>query len=176
MEGNVFSNILKKCDSVLGWISQRLLFVSGFLVLVMAFAQTYGMITRKVFNNPSSGAYELSTLFLLLCGVVAVAGVEWLDQNVRNDIISSRFPPFLNKLVVEFLFPILGLVFISVLTWKSFGNAFYSLEIGQVTQSSWALPLGPIKLTIPVCYILLALVLISKITHSALGLRRKSDA
>ena len=176
MEGNVFIKILNKFDGVLEWISQRLLFLSGFLVLVMAFAQTYGMICRKVFNSPSSGAYELSTLFLLLCGIVAVAGVEWLDQMVRNDILSSRFPSRMRIIVVELLFPILGLFFLSILTWKSLGNALYSLEIGQVTQSSWALPLGPIKLTIPVCYILLGLVLISKIIHAALDLRKKSEA
>ena len=172
----MFAKILKKFDSILAWLGHHLLFVSGFLVLLMAFAQTYGMVMRKIFNNPVSSAYELSTFFLLLCGILAFAGVEYLDQMVRNDIISSRFPPTFRKVVVEFLFPILGLIFLSILIWKSFDNALYSLQIGQVTQSSWALPLGPIKLTIPVCYILLGLVLIDKIIHTVIDLVRKKDA
>jgi TRAP-type mannitol/chloroaromatic compound transport system permease small subunit len=61
------------------------------------------------------------------------------------------------------VFPFLALVFCGVLTWKSLGNALYALDIGQVSQSTWRLPLAPIKFVIPFGYTLLCIVLIGKI-------------
>ncbi|MBN1629266.1 MAG: TRAP transporter small permease subunit, partial [Thermoleophilia bacterium] len=100
--------MVRKIDGWIALISQFLVFISGVLVLLMAFAQTYGVAMRYVFNSPDPAAYELSQLFLLLCGVLSVAGVEKLDQNVRNDIISSRFPPRMHTIIVNTVFPFLA--------------------------------------------------------------------
>ena len=133
--------------------------------MLMAAAQTYGVVMRDAFDNPVSSAYELSMLFLLFSGILAFAGVEWLDQHVKNDILSSRFPQWMNKTIVDTIFPFLALIFCAVLTWKSLDNGLYALKIGQVTQSPWALPLAPIKLCIPLGYSLVCLVLIRKVIH-----------
>ena len=157
--------MVRKIDHWLGRISEFLVVFSGWLILVMAFAQTYGVIMRYVFRSPDPASYELSQLFLLLCGVLAVAGVERLDQNVRNDIVSSHFPPRMNAILVETVFPVLSLVFVVVLAWKSMDDALYALSIGQHSQSPWELPLAPIKLSIPFGLLLLCLVLVSKVIH-----------
>ncbi len=159
----MFIRVMQKLDHLIGSVSQLLLMVSGALILLMAFVATYGVVKRYVFHAPDPLAYELSTMFLLFCGVLAVAGVEKLDQNVRNDIIASRYPSMMRLIVISTIFPLMALVFCSVLTWKSLGNALYALDIGQVTQSTWRLPLAPIKLVIPFGYTLLCLILTGKI-------------
>ena len=161
----MFKRVMQKVDHWLGHVSHLLLLISGILILLMAFAQTYGAVRRYVFHAPDSAASELSSMFLLFCGVLAVAGVERLDRHVMNDLISSRFPARMKAIVSSTLFPFVALIFCSVLTWKSLDNALYALKIGQVTQSSWALPLAPIKLVIPICFTLLCLVLLSKLIH-----------
>lgn len=167
----MFRKTMIKLDGWIGAIGRHLLLVCGSLILLMAFAQTYGVIMRKVINNPDSSAYELSMLFLLFSGVLAFAGVEKLDQNVKNDLVSARFPPWANTIVLNTVFPLLALCFCAVLTWKSLDNAIYALQIGQVTQSPWALPLAPIKLIIPLGYTLLCLVLCSKIVHGVMTVK-----
>lgn len=154
--------VIRKLDDGIGRISHLLMLVSGILILLMAWVETYGVVKRYVFHAPDPFAYELSTMFLLFCGVLAVAGVERLDRHVRNDLVASRFPERMKVIVLHTLFPLLALIFCSVLTWKSVGNALYALEIGQVTQSTWALPLAPIKFVIPFGYTLLCLVLLGK--------------
>jgi len=154
--------VIRKLDDGIGRISHLLMLVSGILILLMAWVETYGVVKRYVFHAPDPFAYELSTMFLLFCGVLAVAGVERLDRHVRNDLVASRFPERMKVIVLHTLFPLLALIFCSVLTWKSVGNALYALEIGQVTQSTWALPLAPIKFVIPLGYTLLCLVLLGK--------------
>jgi len=140
----LFARVMRKLDHWIGRASLALMLVSGIMVLLMAWGETYGVVKRYVFHAPDPFAYELSTMFLLFSGVLAVAGVEWLDRHVRNDMIASRFPPRMRVIVLNTIFPLLALIFCIVLTWKSLGNALYALEIGQVSQSTWALPLAPI--------------------------------
>jgi len=158
----LFIRVMQKLDHWIGRVSQLLLMVSGTLILLMAWVETYGVVKRYAFHAPDPFAYELSTMFLLFCGVLAVAGVEKLDQNVRNDLLASRFPSTMKLIVINTIFPLMALVFCGVLTWKSLGNALYALEIGQVSQSTWRLPLAPIKFVIPFGYTLLCIILIGK--------------
>jgi TRAP-type mannitol/chloroaromatic compound transport system permease small subunit len=161
----LFMRVIRKLDNWIGRISQSLMLVTGILVLLMAFLATYGVLRRYAFSSPEPYSYELSTICLLWSGVLAVAGVEWLDRNVRNDLVSSRFPQAMRDIVLGFVGPLLALIFCAVLDWKSIENALYALRIGQVTASPWALPLAPIKFVIPLGYTLLCLVLLSKVCH-----------
>jgi len=167
----LFNRVMQRLDHAISRVSLFLMFVSGILILLMAWGETYGVVKRYVFQAPDPLAYELSTMFLLFSGVLAVAGVEWLDRHVRNDLVASRFPQRMRVIVLRTIFPLLALIFCAVLTWKSVGNALYALQIGQVTQSTWALPLAPIKFVIPLGYTLLCLVLIGKFCQGIALLR-----
>jgi len=153
---------MQKLDHWMGRASLFLMLVSGIMILLMAWGETYGVFKRYVFHAPDPFAYELSTMLLLFCGVLAVAGVERLDRHVRNDLVASRFPQGMKVITFRVIFPLLALLFVAVLTWKSLGDAMYALEIGKVSQSTWRLPLAPVKFVIPFGYILLCLVLIGK--------------
>ena len=49
---------------------------SGILIFLMAWLQTYGVTKRYIFHAPDPTAYELSTMFLLFCGVLA----HWVND------------------------------------------------------------------------------------------------
>jgi TRAP-type mannitol/chloroaromatic compound transport system permease small subunit len=153
---------MQKLDHAIERASLSLMLVSGIMILLMAWGESYGVVKRYVFHSPDPFAYELSTTFLLFCGVLAVAGVERLDRHVRNDLVASRFPQRMKVIALRVIFPLLALIFCAVLDWKSLGDAMYALQIGKVSQSPWAVPLAPIKFAIPVGYLLLCLVLIAK--------------
>ena len=157
----MFIRILRKLDHWIGRICENLLLICGILILIMAFLATFGVIMRHAFN-PEPYSYEFSSMFLLFSGVLTVAGVELLDQHVRNDLLASRFPRVMKILIINILAPLLALTFCTVLTWKSLGNALYALDIGQTSQSTWRIPLAPIKFMIPLGFTLLGLVLVSK--------------
>jgi TRAP-type mannitol/chloroaromatic compound transport system permease small subunit len=169
----LFKRVMQKLDHALSRASLFLMLVSGFLVLLMAWLQTYGVVKRYALHSPDPVAYEFSTMFLLLCGVLAFAGVERLDRHVRNDLVASRFPPRMKVIVINIIFPLLALAFCAVLTWKSLGDAMYSLEIGKVSQSTWKLPLAPLKFFIPAGYLLLSLILIGKFSQGIALLKKK---
>ena len=165
------NRVMQKLDHILGRVSHILLLFSGILILLMGFAVTFAVVMRYAFHAPEPYTYELSSMFLLFCGILAVAGVERLDRNVRNDLVSSHFPERIKLIALRVIFPFLALVFVAILAWKSLGNALYALQIGQITASSWAVPLAPIKFVIPAAYFLLCLVLIGKFTQGLVLLK-----
>ena len=167
----MFNRVVQKLDHWLGRTSLFLMLLSGIMILLMAWGETYGVVKRYAFHAPDPFAYELSTMLLLFCGVLAVAGVERLDRHVRNDLVASRFPQSMKFIALRVIFPLLALLFVAVLTWKSLGDAMYALEIGKVSQSTWRLPLAPVKFVIPFGYILLCLVLIGKFCQGIALLR-----
>lgn len=164
--------VLQKLNYYLERTSHGLLLFSGVLILLMGCAVTFGVVMRYAFHAPEPYTYELSAMFLLLCGILAVAGVERLDRNVRNDLISSRFPQRMEVIALKIIFPFLALLFVAVLMWKSVGNALYALRIGQISASPWAVPLAPIKFVIPAGYLLLCLVLIGKFIRGFASLKQ----
>jgi TRAP-type mannitol/chloroaromatic compound transport system permease small subunit len=171
----LFRRVIQKLDHALGRVSLFLMLVSGILVFLMAWIETYGVVKRYAFRAPDPFAYEVSTMFLLFCGVLAVAGVELLDRHVRNDLVASRFSPKTKDIILGIIFPLLALVFCAVLTWKSYGDAIYTMQIGKVSQSTWKLPLAPVKFVIPICYTLLCLVLVSKFCRGIAVLKGGKD-
>ena len=167
----MFNRVVQKLDHWLGRTSLFLMLLSGIMILLMAWGETYGVVKRYAFHAPDPFAYELSTMLLLFCGVLAVAGVERLDRHDRNDLVASRFPQSMKFIALRVIFPLLALLFVAVLTWKSLGDAMYALDIGKVSQSTWRLPLAPVKFVIPFGYILLCLVLIGKFCQGIALLR-----
>ena len=170
-------NLGSKLEALITRVSRFLLLVSGILVLMMAWIVSYAVVKRYAFHAPDPYAYELSVIFLLFCGVLAFAAVEDMDRHVRNDILSSRFSRNCHLILMDVIFPILALFFVVILTWKSWADAMYALQIDQVSNSPLALPLGPIKIVIPLGYGLLCLVLIKKIFRGVfrLKLERKQE-
>ena len=166
---------MQKVDRWGSALTNFLLLVSGSLIMLMAWLQSYGVVKRYIFKSPDPLAYEFSTMFLLFCGILAFAGVEKLNLNVRNDLVASRFSEKA-KIVLSTIFPVLALVFVYILIWKSLGDAMHALEIHQVSQSPWAIPLAPLKFIIPVCYTLLALVLVEKFIMAILAIRGFKNA
>ncbi|MGD9118380.1 MAG: TRAP transporter small permease subunit [Dehalococcoidia bacterium] len=158
----LFIKILRKLDGWISNLSQHLLLICGILILLMAFLSTFGVIMRHT-AGAEPYSYEFSAMFLLFGGVLAVAGVEFLDQHVRNDILASRFPRTMKIIVINIIAPLLAMTFCTVLTWKSMDNALYALSIGQTSQSTWRIPIAPVKLVIPAGFILLEIILFSKL-------------
>jgi TRAP-type mannitol/chloroaromatic compound transport system permease small subunit len=172
----LFKRVMRKLDYALERTSHFLLIFCGILILLMGFAVTFGVTMRYAFHAPEPYTYEFSAMFLLFGGILAVAGVERLDRNVRNDLISNRYPQLIKVIVLNIIFPFLALIFVAVLTWKSVGNALYALQIGQISASPWAVPLAPIKFLIPFGYFLLCLVLIAKFVKGFILIKERKTS
>lgn len=150
-------------------IHQGFLIFAGSLIVIMAFLAAYGSIRRYVFEAPEPVSYEFSKMFLLISFVLAIAAVEKQDRFLKCDLLLERFPDNVRNIISNVLSPVFGIIFFGIITWISFDDSLRALEIGQRSQSSWPVPLFPIKLLIPVGYGFLCLILAIRLV---LGLRR----
>ena len=150
-------------DFIIERLSRFFLIIAGLLTLLMVFTATYGVFRRYALNSPEPYSYELSTMFLLFSFVLAVACVERYNRHIRVDFVSSRVPEIIEFIILNILGPIAGLFVAVMFTWKGFDVAVYSLQIGEVSSSTWGVPLFPIKIVIPIGYGMLVLVLLSKL-------------
>ena len=171
-------NYGKKVKQILTpWIERvNLGFVvfSGSLMVIMAFLSTYGSTRRYAFNSPEPVSYEFSKMFLLLSFVLALAAVERQDRFIRCDLLLVRFSENVRNIVLNIISPILGITFFSIITWISFGDTLRALEIGQLSLSSWPVPLFPIKLFIPIGYGFLCLILLIRLVLGVIRIKTSS--
>jgi TRAP-type C4-dicarboxylate transport system permease small subunit len=159
------------------WIERiNIVFVvfSGVLITIMGFLSTYGAIRRYAFRSPEPVSYEFSCMFLLISFVLAIAAVERQNRFLRCDLLLERFPEKMRNLVLNIISPIMGITFFGIITWFSFGDALHALDIGQVSRSSWPVPLFPIKIIIPIGYGFLCLVLLIRLVIGLFSLKTPS--
>jgi len=152
-----------KIEKIIDKASNLFLILSGTLIVIMMFTASYGVVRRYVFHAPEPYSYEISTMFMLFTFVFAVSAVEKYGRHIRVDFISNRLSKRTQHVIINVIAPIMGLFFASMLTWKGIDAALFSLEIGEVSSSSWREPLFPVKVMVPIGYSLLILVLLCRI-------------
>lgn len=146
----------------IGFISDGLLAISGIMILLMAFASTYGVTRRYILQNPEPYSYEISMMLLLWCFVLSVAALQKQERHLRGDFILNRLPQGFQFFVDRLLSPILAVLCSVMLAWKGWEAALFSLKIGERSMSAWAEPLFPVKVLIPVGYGFLFIVAVAQ--------------
>jgi TRAP-type C4-dicarboxylate transport system permease small subunit len=145
--------------------------ISGILILLMVFTSTYGVIRRYAFNNPEPYSYELSIICLLWCFVFSVAELEKQRRHVRVDMIVGHLPEIAQNIILNIIAPIAGLFICVILTWRGWTTSWFTLRIGEVSQSAWAVPLFPVKIAVPIGYGLLCLILLIRLYRGIASLK-----
>lgn len=152
-------------------VNQCLVICAGLLIVFMAFLAAYGSVRRYVFNAPEPVSYELSKMFLLLSFVLAIAAVEMQNRFLRCDLLLERFPQTIRNVISNILSPILGITFFGIITWISCADTVRALRMNQHSQSSWPIPLFPIKLMIPAGYGFLCFVLLVRLLRGLVHMK-----
>lgn len=160
----MFSKTLKILDKILEILSNGAILFSGILLLAMGINVTYGVVTRYVFHSPSIIAIEMTKILMIPALVLAVSYVQRNGRHLKVDFLSNRFPQTLQLIISEIAVPIMGLFVGYVLVWKGWESMEYSRSvIHELSFSVWEEPLWPVRLTIPIGYGLLCLVMIGQL-------------
>ena len=133
------------------------------LVLVMALVSASNAVARYLFNLSSNAWLELqwylfAAVFLLCAGYTLLH-----NEHIRIDVVSSRLSRRTQLWIdifgtVFFLLPVT--IFIMVLAWPIFANAWISHEI---SGNAGGLIRWPVRLLVPAGFLLLSLQGISEL-------------
>jgi TRAP-type mannitol/chloroaromatic compound transport system permease small subunit len=157
---------LIKADKVVEKVGDWAMVVSGILVLLIGLLTSYGVGKRYIFHNPDPYSYEMSIIFLVACILLSLPGIQWQRRNLRVDWILTHFSPRWQGIVGDIFTTLLGMVFVGIVIWKSWGIFRYSISVGQSSQSAWQEPLWPMQLLVPICMAWLWITLLSQLVHA----------
>jgi TRAP-type mannitol/chloroaromatic compound transport system permease small subunit len=114
------------------------------------------VVSRYVFDNPTSWAWTLSTH---LFGVLALFGGAYAllyGQHIRVEVLYERFGPRL-KLVSSLLTIVCFFTFVGLLVWQGYEMAAMSIGNMESLRGTLHFPVYPLKTLIPIAAFLLLL-------------------
>ncbi len=139
----------------------------SFLVIAMIGVMVYEVVARYVFNSPTVWAYETVTFLLGAYAILGGAYVLRHGAHVNIDILSARLSPR-KRAILDVITSTFFFLFCVVLLWKGAEWAARSVSLSETTWSSWAPPVYPIKILIPVGAFLLLIQGLAKFIRDLL--------
>lgn len=135
----------------------RVLFaVAGLLMAVIVPVMMFEVISRYVFNAPTTWGMELA---ILLFGPYFLLGGPYLLHlrgHVSLDLFHRRLRPSARR-VVDAIHQVIIIVFCGILLYYSWPLAVQAFEYRETSFSAWNPPVWPYKFAVPLSMFLLAL-------------------
>ena len=137
-------------------INRALAGLAATLVFVMVAVIAYEVVARYFFNAPTVWALELSTLLLGPYFMLAGPYVLHIGGHVNVDVLYARLPPRIAAVVDCISYPLIMVLCVIVLreSWPLARDAYL---IGETSFSAWNAPVWPVKMIIPLVFVLLML-------------------
>lgn len=155
--------LLLKLSQLIDWINERVGKGAFWLILLMTVISAGNATYRFIFNDSSNGWLEIQ--WYLFAAVFLLCAPYTLQKNehVRIDVISSNFGPRGLAMIDIFgtLFFLLPMVVTVV--WLSLPLVLESYHIDEYSANAGGLLRWPVKILLPVGFILLALQGISEL-------------
>ena len=144
--------LLNGCEGVLTY-------VAVFATFIMMLLTTADAAGRYLLNRPITGAYEITTNYLMISAVfLAMAFAYRGGANIRVTFLVDRLPR-LTKLVVNHLVQMVSMLYCATLVYATFKQALRTIATGT-TLSSIEIPQGPAYLLVPVGLFLASLMML----------------
>jgi len=138
---NTFSEGIKHLIEMVGKV------VSVLILFIMAIV-TYEVISRYVFNAPTSWAWLINKQ---LFGVFVIVGGSYTlihKSHIQIEMLYEHYPPAV-KNIVRWLSLLAALCFLGSLVWKSAVMGLDAWQTGEKATGVFKLPLYPLKMFMP---------------------------
>jgi TRAP-type C4-dicarboxylate transport system permease small subunit len=144
--------LLNGCESILTYLAV----IATFVMMCLTAVDAAG---RYLFNRPITGAYEVTTNYLMVAAVFLAMGYAYRQGvNIRVTFMVDRFPRRL-KLVVNHFVQIVSMLYCATLVFATFKQAHRIISTGT-TLSSIDIPQGPAYLLVPLGLLLPSLMML----------------
>jgi TRAP-type C4-dicarboxylate transport system permease small subunit len=137
-------------EKLLNSIEKVCTFVATMACFVLMLLTTIDTLGRYILNMPITGAFEISTNYLLVALAFLAMGYSYCEgAHVRVDFLTVRLPKKL-KLLVNHLVQVVSLLCIGVLIVASTQQALRVHSSHTVMSSLEIIPMWPASLIVPV--------------------------
>ena len=141
------------------------------LVILLTFIVVYEVIRRKIFNSPTSWAFEFSTFLYGGMFILGAGYTHLQDRHVAIDIFEEKFSPRVRCWLRIITFFIFFLPFVSALLFASTQYALHSWLTNEHSWSAWRPPIYIYKTVMPVGFFLLFIEGVAKFIRDIFELK-----
>ena len=125
------------------------------LILPLIFVVVYEVVMRRLFESPTTWAFEMTVYFYGAHFMLGAAYTHLHDRHVRIDIIAQQFPTKVRLIVNLITFWLIFVPFVGCLSYAAVMYAAHSWSVWEHSWSAWKPPLYPYKTVMPVAMIML---------------------
>ena len=129
--------------------SQAMMAVSSLSLLAITVIVSIEVGSRYFFHAPTIWAWDVNVQLMMLMVMFGLAEVYRRDDYVRVDVLTSRLSPR-GRAILDVIFAPVLLFVAAVIVWMGWKYFQQSWMRNQQAATTFAPPLWPVKLTIPV--------------------------
>ena len=132
------ATLLEKIFPTLDWLGRTLGFMSMALLVVMMTTTVYEVIARRVFNAPTMWAVDITYMINGSVFLMSAAFALRMNEHVRVDFLSTRFPVRLQHAINLVFLILLFLPAIGMMSYVSTYKAWKAFITGEIeAMSAW---------------------------------------
>ncbi|MFC1885877.1 TRAP transporter small permease subunit [Thermodesulfobacteriota bacterium] len=149
-------------------ISNLFEYAAAAVVLLMMLHIVFDVLAKFVFTSPLPGTLIVVANYYMVAAVyLPLAFVELRKESIAVDLFYQWFPPSMKYLATLFG-TLCSIVFFSILTYQSYGDAIKALSIGEFVDGTFLVITWPSRFFLPLSFGIVILVLLMRLIHEIL--------
>jgi TRAP-type C4-dicarboxylate transport system permease small subunit len=161
-EGDPMQRVLMACERVMLYISA----ISTFILMLLTTADAGG---RYIFNRPITGAYEVSTNYLMIAAIFMAVSFgyrqgAYLRVTLLTDHLRGKV-----KVVINTFVQIVSVLYGFMLVLATYRQALRTFEMHTTLSSLDFIPVGPAYVIVPVGLFAMSLAMLVDIPRVRKG-------
>lgn len=145
--------------------------VTSLLLFLMMLLITTEVVLRYVFRTSLKWSFDVTAYMVVAIVFLGLAWVQVQHKHVRMDFF-IRHSTGKRRVALEIVALVLGIVLFSLITWRSWTLAWYSLGTGSTSMGQVPLPLFPSQVVVPLGSFVLCLQFLVDLCREIRSLRQ----
>jgi len=132
-------------DRFLDRVLSSMAALSGAILFFMMFLVVVNTLSRKLFNAPVAGAFEVTQSLLTLAIFLSIAYTQREGGHISVDVLSRHFSTGVQK-AMQLIAPLLGVI---CFVWVTYANWNFAYESYLTDEQEWGAityPIWPVKM------------------------------
>lgn len=137
--------------SAIDWLTEKVGMISAYILVPILFVpNVYEVFSRYVLHDPTIWALDVTTYAFGALFMIAASFALLKGAHVRTDMLWDNFSDRTKGIIDSCAFLFLFLPTMAILTWSSWDDFIYSMDINEKSNSgAWQPILWPLRGVIP---------------------------
>lgn len=164
-------NLLLRLSAAIDLMNERIGRFATWLTLIAVLICTVNAVVRYTFNMSSNAWLEMQWYLNAAMFMLVAAYALRRNAHVRIDVLAGNFPPHVQAWIDIFGAALFLIPVSAIIAWYSWPALANSYRIGEMSSDPGGLIRWPVRLIIPIAFVLLILQGLSEITKRVAFLR-----